>query len=56
MILTGENRSTGEKTVPVSVTTYTTNLTRTGLGLKHGFRSERAATDSLSHEFEAFRT
>ena len=48
MILTGENRSTREKTCP-SATLSTTNPTRTNRGSNLGLRGERPGTNRLSH-------
>jgi hypothetical protein len=49
MILTGENRKTLRETCP-SATLSTSNTTWTTLGSKSGLRSEKVATDRLSHD------
>lgn len=46
-ILIGENWITQRKTCP-SATSYTTNLTKRGLGLKPGLYNERLATNCIS--------
>jgi hypothetical protein len=48
MKLTGENRSTREKTCP-SATLSTTNPTRPDPGSNPGLRGEKPATNRLSH-------
>ena len=48
MIPTGENRITGRKICP-NLTLFATNPTQTGLGSKPSLRSDRPATERLSH-------
>jgi hypothetical protein len=53
MVLPGQIRSSWKETwrkICPSDTLYTTNPTRTGVGMKPSLRCDRPATSSLSHE------